>query len=289
MAQRNSAWPSLVILASAAINIGLDVLLIARYGMGAVGAAWATLASQYIGFLLIVGIVQAFGDVKLRLSIPRRSDLQNFQSSTGSLAFIYICKNMCYLGIQRVATALPMLSVAAHQPVFSLWSLCSFCTTPLEQASLAYIPTAKGVLAKRELPRLIMTLGLFIGLSAGFIVWVFPSHFPAFFTPDQRLHLIMRELAPQAFLSIFLAGLEVAATAILISKQDYGFMYNAMLRTLGVTVVYMLMVKVQGWGLSAVWWGFVLFFACRALQSVPRMRHIMQQDLLAEEQQLKAA
>lgn len=65
------------------------------------------------------------------------------------------------------------------------------------QASLAYIPTAKGVLAKRELPRLIMTLGLFIGLSAGFIVWVFPSHFPAFFTPDQRLHLIMRELAPQ--------------------------------------------------------------------------------------------
>lgn len=134
MAQRNSAWPSLVILASAAINIGLDVLLIARYSMGAVGAAWATLASQYIGFLLIVGIVQAFGDVKLRLSIPRRSDLQNFQSSTGSLAFIYICKNMCYLGIQRVATALPMLSVAAHQPVFSLWSLCSFCTTPLEQA-----------------------------------------------------------------------------------------------------------------------------------------------------------
>lgn len=289
MAQRNSAWPSLVIFASASVNVVLDLLLIVNYGMGAVGAAWATLASQYFGLALLLFIVQAFGDVKLRLTIPQRADLQSFQSSTGSLAFIYVCKNMCYLGIQRVATALPMLSVAAHQPVFSLWSFCSFCTSPLEQAALAFFPTAKGLMEKRELPRLIMSLGLLIGVVAGLLAFWFPAYSPAFFTPDERLHGLMQALAPQAFLSIFLAGLEVAATAILVAKQDYKFMYNAMLRTLGVTTAYMSLVWWQGWGLPAVWWGFVVFFASRALQNIPRMVSVVRQELEEEQAKLSTA
>jgi Na+-driven multidrug efflux pump len=162
MAQRNSAWPSLVIFASASVNVVLDLLLIVNYGMGAVGAAWATLASQYFGLALLMFIVQAFGDVKLRLTIPQRADLQSFQSSTGSLAFIYVCKNICYLGIQRVATALPMLSVAAHQPVFSLWSFCSFCTSPLEQVTAVYSPRPLAVNPQRPCPTVQMTrLNLF--------------------------------------------------------------------------------------------------------------------------------
>lgn len=65
---------------------------------------------------------------------------------------------------------------------------------------MAYIPTAKGMLEKRELPRMIMAMGVCIGLGAGFVAFVFPAYFPNLFTPDERLHVIMRTLAPQACL-----------------------------------------------------------------------------------------
>lgn len=66
-------------------------------------------------------------------------------------------------------------------------------------------------------------------------------------------------------------------------------MYNAVLRTLAAIVAFMAVVQLQGWGLPGVWWGFVFFFACRALQSVPRMLKIVRQDLQEEAQQLKMA
>ena len=39
------------------------------------------------------------------------------------------------------------MQVAAHQLVFSLWSLCSFATVPLEQVALAFVPLTTGDLS----------------------------------------------------------------------------------------------------------------------------------------------
>jgi Na+-driven multidrug efflux pump len=136
MAQRLSLLPCLAILASAITNIGLDILLIVTFGMGTAGAAWATLASQYLAAAILFAVVSRVGRVRPVWHLPSSTELATFASSTGPLAFIYLCKNICYTAIQRAATGLPTLMLAAHQPVFMMWNLCAFSTSPLEQVRL---------------------------------------------------------------------------------------------------------------------------------------------------------
>ena len=59
LAQRKSLLPCLVIAASAFVNLGLDVFLIVNCGMGVAGAAWATLASQYLAMGLMLTILNS--------------------------------------------------------------------------------------------------------------------------------------------------------------------------------------------------------------------------------------
>ena len=46
--------------------------------------------------------------------------------------------------LSYVASSLAPLELAAHQLVYSLWSLCSYATVPLEQVALAFVPVARG-------------------------------------------------------------------------------------------------------------------------------------------------
>ena len=49
-----------------------------------------------------------------------------------------------YMTLSYVASSLAPLELAAHQLVYSLWSLCSYATVPLEQVALAFVPVARG-------------------------------------------------------------------------------------------------------------------------------------------------
>ena len=53
-----------------------------------------------------------------------------------------------YMTLSYVASSLAPLELAAHQLVYSLWSLCSYATVPLEQVALAFVPVARG--ARRD-------------------------------------------------------------------------------------------------------------------------------------------
>lgn len=146
MAQRNSLWPSLVVAASVLVNVGLDLALIAGCGMGPAGAAWATVGSQYAALFLLVAVTRrGEGALRLRWMFPCLEDLKGSGNTSSSLAFIYFCKLLCYFAIQRTATGLPLVSLAAHQPVFMLWNLCSHASSPLEQVNIRPLPST-GVL-----------------------------------------------------------------------------------------------------------------------------------------------
>mmetsp|Transcript_1310 Transcript_1310/g.3313 ORF Transcript_1310/g.3313 Transcript_1310/m.3313 type:complete len:553 (-) Transcript_1310:16-1674(-) len=271
MAQRLSLLPAGAILASAAINVGLDVLLIAVLGMGTAGAAWATLAAQLLAAGALWALVHAKGRVRPVWHVPSPAELAAFASATGPLAFIYLCKNVCYCGLQRAATGLPTLMLAAHQPAFMLWNLCAFSTVPLEQAALAFVPAAKTPRQRAEVPRLIVVAGLVFALVAGLIAAGIPLLAPQLFSPDARLYPYMREIAPLGFLAMMCVGLEVASTAILISWRKFPFISSAMLRTVLATAAYLAAAGHFGWGLRGVWAGLAVFYGSRAVQSFPQV------------------
>ncbi len=59
---------------------------------------------------------------------------------------------------QATATRLSALLLAAHQPLWSLWNLAAFTNTPLEQAALAFLPSARGEEERRETAALLLAM-----------------------------------------------------------------------------------------------------------------------------------
>ncbi len=102
-----------------------------------------------------------------------------------------------HLAVQTTATGLHPLLVAAHQPIYGLWSLLSFGHVPTEQAALAYLP---GVTSRREASELIwvlLVLGATIGVVTAIAAGVVPIFAPRIFSPDVRLWPHMCAVVPQ--------------------------------------------------------------------------------------------
>lgn len=65
--QGSAAYAMVGIVAGAVINIALDPLLISGFKMGIAGAAWATVISQFISFLLLVAGSRRGGNIVIHL------------------------------------------------------------------------------------------------------------------------------------------------------------------------------------------------------------------------------
>ena len=78
--------------------------------------------------------------------------------------------------------------------------------------------------------------------------------------------------AMQAFAAILFCSMDVASTGVLIASKRMGYLVRAMTATLACVAVYYWRLKpAAGHSLSGVWWGLVLFFAARSLQSAAGM------------------
>jgi Na+-driven multidrug efflux pump len=144
LAQKNSVRPSIAVIVAAVTNIALDVFLIKYVGAGIRGAAVATVVSQYLSFCLLM-TAYFKRDAAVRFTLTRFSleHITQFGSCVGPIFMVIAAKNLTYLMIQSSATSLHFLLVAAHQALWSLWALCTFCCTPWEQVML---PSIKSIL-----------------------------------------------------------------------------------------------------------------------------------------------
>ena len=77
---------------------------------------------------------------------------------------------------------------------------------------------------------------------------------------------------------MLIVGLEVAATALLMSKKQYKFVTDAMCRTVLVMACYMALLSYGDYGISGVWAGLSVFYGARMVQNVPSMLKVMQQE-----------
>ena len=122
-----------------------------------------------------------------------------FKSATGAVMWQHLMWLACCVGCVQPAEYdwLVLWQVAAHQLVYSLWSLCSFATVPLEQVALAFVPIARGDWEQTQTARCIVAAGAVVGVVAGCIASLLTYGFPGAFTSDAVLWPVMRGLAPQ--------------------------------------------------------------------------------------------
>jgi Na+-driven multidrug efflux pump len=135
LAQRDSVTCLLAVIISAAVNVVGDIWLICHMKMGLVGAAWATAVGNYVSLavLLVLGYT-SWGEslrdawsgrgggeagrtpgLRVKWHWPTRAEMASFNEALGPLFFISLCKNICYLMLQSVATTFSTVTCAAHQ------------------------------------------------------------------------------------------------------------------------------------------------------------------------------
>lgn len=70
---------------------------------------------------------------------------------------------------------------------------------------------------------------------------------------------------------MFLCGLDVAASGILLAQKDLAYMAQTMAVNLITLTAFFVWVRRAGLGLAGVWWGLVIFFGLRAAASLYRI------------------
>jgi len=181
------------------------------------------------------------------------------------------CKNCTYVQLSLSAAVLAPVTLAAHQLTYSLWSLCSFLTSPLEQSALTFLPASRSREERTETAKLILGLGATAGVLGGCFAAGVPLVVPGMLTPDPALPPIIRTVLPQSFLAMLLCGIDVASNGLLVAAKDLRYVVRSMIITFVALTGYFFVCQRQGWGLPGVWWGLCAFFSLRAVQSIPRL------------------
>ena len=198
-----------------------------------------------------------------------RSPVAALAATAGPVTLTYLAKTASYWSIQSGATRLPLVAAtAAHQPLWSAWTLLSFAHTPLEAGALAFVPpsAAEGVKEKTATLRVVAEAAAVVGaLTSAAAAFIALS--PALLTPDAALHPLLRSLAPQAALATALCAADVAASGCLVARGRLAPLVRSMLVAAALTLSASRFFEGRGWGLGGVWWSLVVFFAARSAGS----------------------
>ncbi|CAG9464872.1 unnamed protein product [Pedinophyceae sp. YPF-701] len=269
LGQKDALSPLKVSLAAAAINVVGDVWLVLGAGMGVVGAAAATTASQYVGAVAFAAYLYAQGrdgkKVPMRVrGVPQARHLGEFATVAAAVISRNVLIMATYFVMTRVVTGMGTMSLAAHQVSLTLfWMMCYF----IEPLSLAGQALVARSLDRPEVTRPTVTLlfktaavlGVALGLGTAGIF----THLPWLFTRDPAVMEIVRSLAGQVFAAFPVCGIMMMFDGIAIAASELSHVPATNLLGMAATTGYLYACQKVQLGLGSVWWALLLFYSVR--------------------------
>lgn len=271
------AWGPLYVLVTASlINLFGDIILCSYMGMGIAGAAWATMASQYVGCILMLWGIHRARAIKLSMSIPSPKDLKLFMQLAAPILLTMLSKTSFYTVLTKVATSLGTVPSGAHQVMIGLFAVCAVCGEPLSQTAQSYLPALKtgkdrNLKQARLLLKSLLIFGVIMGLIVGGIAAVVPWAAPNLFTQDAAVIAEMRKIAAPLHMSLLLTPIVLSLEGTLLAGRDFAFLAKSMVASLVGCVGIVLVGQMLGMGLVANWWTLVCFQSVRMIQAGLRL------------------
>ncbi len=279
---QNTTWAMTASLAGAAVNIGLDFLLVYGYSdvisaMGVQGAAYASLAAQAL--LLLISIYFLYRKTIYRLIIPRfrpHPALKKHISLTANFFLRTLAINVLIYLTYRFAGMESTVVVATHAILMNIWLFFSFLTDGFANAGNAIggrllgSKDAEGlkILAQKTLQYGVgIATILVLVCAAGYqmIGHVFTSDMAVIdvFESVFWLVLLMQPINAVAFVfdgifkgwgeAVYLRNLLFALTALVFAPA--------------LLILYYL-----DYGIHAIWWAIFLWMVGRAVALVFKFR-----------------
>lgn len=221
----DSLSPMLLGLLIGAINFTGNMYLCPRMSTAVIGAAWATVGTQFLGAIIAFSWITYKGQLPRRLpwkyfAWPRFMKFASFMPLSGivftRLAVYSFCGRMC--------CSLGTVGAACHQVGVNLWWISGFPGEAAEQATLAYLPRllllpadpGKGEDTQRVCRAARQTMRRLLGVAVGYALILVAIMLK--FTKGDRLGWLTTDaqvLAQTPTEIISLASLFVAPTLVL--------------------------------------------------------------------------
>lgn len=264
---KNTRTPLYVTLAVNALNVALDWYFIFGLELGLEGAALATVAAQWVGALVFVGLLRRVGR-RERWSAERIRlvDLRPFVSIGGVLVLRTLMLMLSLTIAAAAAARIGTVEVAAHQVVAQLWFLLAMIVDALAIAAQALVAELEGAEDRpgaRALSDRLLRWGVGAGVLLGVVVAVGGHLLAPVFTPDPVVQDAIRSVLIIAGLMQPVAAWVFVADGIYLAKLAIRLLATSTALGLAGVVVVLALTLGFGWGLAGVWWAMTAMVAGR--------------------------
>jgi putative MATE family efflux protein len=266
---QDTATPFRVVAVVNGLNLVLDPLLIFTAGMGIAGAAWGTVAAQWLGAGLFVYLLTVRHRVRLgiHLALPDRAETAAFLRAAAHLAV----RSGSLLAVFTLATAVAArvsdAAVAAHQVVFQVWLFLALGLDALAVAGQAMVGARLGAGNggdARAVADRLLVLGLGLGLVLAALVAAVAPTLPWWFTANPRVVSRVRSMYWLLVAAQPVGAVVFVRDGVFLGAGDFAYLAAA---TGGCSAAAGLLLAVlpKGWGLPGVWWAILALIVLRGL------------------------
>ena len=277
---QDTRTPLVVAATGAAVNAGLNALLVYGAGMGIAGSGLGTAATQ-LAMAAWLGTVVVRGARRRGVAVtPTAGGLRGSARSGAPLLARTATLRAAIVLTTWVAVGLGTAALAGHQVVSAIWGFTAFALDALAIAAQALVGHALGagdVPLARALLRRMLTWGVLVGAALAVLVAALSPWLVRLFSSDDDVRHAATLALLVAAVCLPLAGYAFVLDGVLIGAGDGVFLAKAGVATLGLYIPAAL--AVAEWapggaaGLAWLWTAFAgLFMAARAVTTGWRSR-----------------
>ena len=266
----NVAFPVLVTVFVNAVNIGLDLLFVVRWGYRSDGVAWATLISQYLGLALTVGLFAwRYGDHWRRLAPARLLRWAQFRVLLALNSDIFLrtlSLQVANLYFMAKSAALGDAVLAANTILLQMRYLGTY---GLDGFATAAEVTVGAAIGAGDRPRLLAAIRLALGwgMAVGALISALflaaSPWWPAWFTSNEAVRGLVVAYLVWVVLEPWVSNVPFMLDGVYIGATATRTLRNAML--VSVLLVFLPAIELLGraYGNHGLWAATLLLYVAR--------------------------
>jgi putative MATE family efflux protein len=271
----DTTTPLWIVAVANAVNGGLDVLLVLRWGWGLDGAAWATVAAEVLVILLFTLFLR-----RARLPLaghgrPGRSELSSLVVVSRDL---FLRTGGLLLGLFLITAAAARMSAvtaAAHQVLWQVWIMVSFLMDGFAIAAQALVGTALGAGDRgeaRATARAIVGWGVVGGVVVALLLLALAEPIPRLLTDDRSILAAVATAWWLASIGHVLNGTVFVLDGVFMGAGDFAFLRTWTLVAAGVAAVGAQVAASLDTGVLGLWIALEAMMLVRFASLVWRLR-----------------
>ncbi len=272
---QDTRTPLVVAVATALLNLGLELLLVLVFDQGIGASALSTVLAQVVGGLVyLVAVARAAGRVGAGLRPDLWAQVRLLRVGVDLVVRTAALRGSL-VALTAVAARIGRDEVAAHQVAFEVWSLLAMALDALAIAGQAMVGRLLGaglVVDARAAARRLLVLGVAGSVATSAVVVAVSPVLPQLFTPDPAVADLVRFLLWWVAVLQPVAAVAFVLDGVLIGAGDQRYLARAMALAAVCLVLAAAPILPLGLGIGWVWAAFGTFMAVRALTLVHRLR-----------------